>query len=320
MAKLETIAKTERMASRDSLLGLVMDGKVFKHVAKLYDKRTRARIPTPQRRSSSDIRTVVERVESQQHRPHTSPDTPIQSAQSQSSMREESKNVHSINNGPADTMEYDYDESHLSTNSPDETHSASSEILDESIKSEMMHEDLPKPPIAARWPEIISFTNQHGEAYSALALTKTMIWQPNTVLRCETKLDGYGKSMQKVANDQVMVDKIIREINQQLSDKEDTSYDGEDVFGQLENAGMIASGIDMERQMLKNKIQRVTHEMGLPQRQFFKDWKRILEDYNLLEPIPDNSDEKLQSEHDQVHVEARKQKTPTPSEAARHAN
>jgi hypothetical protein len=183
-------------------------------------------------------------------------------------------------------------------------------------------ENLTKPPLTARYPELFCFKGKHGEIESALSLTKVMVWQWNTIIRCKKQIAAREKELDALEKEQLEVEDIIAEIGESLQRKsEDPSFDPSKDLQDLENAREIALELQLEREQITGKRRQARDEMELPKFQLFRDLEEVMEENNLLEIVPEEDDRSPANPNfaqEALH-EISKPKTPTASEAAQHA-
>ena len=66
-------------------------------------------------------------------------------------------------------------------------------------------ESVTKPPLTARYPDILRCQGPDGEM-SVLSLTEMMVWQCNKVFQCERKIDQYSKKLDSINNQQSKIE------------------------------------------------------------------------------------------------------------------
>jgi hypothetical protein len=319
------------MASRNGLFGRVMDKRVFKQVADFCSKRVRTKNNLQQQRSQRGM--LDKKCEPDPEHSYTSSDLPPTSASSHSVIIEESNDDNSDTSmlevyRPTNSMEHRHDvlssDSGLPRWNPGRSIN-NAELIgpmpDQAENSVAMRMNMSKPPLGSRYPEVVTYVDRHGEERTAIAMTKTMVWQLNTVFRCEKRIALYRKKLEDTDDNQMRAEKIIEDIHKQLQKESDApSFDRQHVLEELNTVKEMILVLEVERDYLVSRIENAKEEMGFPQRQFFRDWEELLDDNNLLEPEPPESTaDSAVSERIRPKYEQRRHRMPTSSEAARNA-
>jgi hypothetical protein len=194
--------------------------------------------------------------------------------------------------------------------------------IEQSTADEPM-EDIqpaPKPPLTARYLDIFPHTSKDDSPGSAMSLTRTLIWQLNTVFRCENKLQKYASQLSTLDAQLTELDGMLEELHTQVS--QIPSYeDATEQIEALDSAKDFFADLENQRNVLVQKIQATEMEMRDPKADMYRDLKEVLSNNNLLEDISGNSD----SGHvpwNQAPVQTQDppvKYTPTPSEAQQYA-
>ncbi|TVY28197.1 hypothetical protein LHYA1_G003354 [Lachnellula hyalina] len=210
---------------------------------------------------------------------------------------------------------------------PDDTQAA---VAATSLKPD--HEDVVMgdlqsshtPPLTAPYLQVFSHPGREGAEGSAMSLTDTLIWQLNTVFRCENKIARLLAELKKREAQQAELETMLDDLHRQRNQVPD----GEDPTEQvqmLEYAQDLAGDLESERNELLHDLQHTEHEMNSPKADMYRDLKEVMGRYNLLEDISGRSDSghvpwnQVFRQQQQQNAPAAQPPTPTTSEAARYA-
>jgi hypothetical protein len=175
------------------------------------------------------------------------------------------------------------------------------------------------PPVTGRYLKLYTFPGQDGES-SALELTDTLVWQLNTILRCQNSITYYTKRVETVENRRLELITMTDEFNELIQGSEDEEEQAS-LRGSLESAQQMGREADEELVHLDARLQHWTEKMEMPSFQMFLDLGRVMAANNLLEDFPEPSDvgEPTADEMDIDDNEPvyNERPSPTPSEVAR---
>lgn len=73
-----------------------------------------------------------------------------------------------------------------------------------------------RPPLTARYLEVVTFQGGDGEVGSALTLTDTLIWQMNKTFRGEFKIAKCRERISAIESRQSELDKKVQDLNNLL--------------------------------------------------------------------------------------------------------
>jgi hypothetical protein len=190
-------------------------------------------------------------------------------------------------------------------------------LLDEKSPTSEVIRVPNEPPLTARYLEIVSYTNRHGEICSALALTKKLVWEINTVLRCEPLIAEYVERSNFLESEIQEMDDIITQLTSQLGNLTADQHSAQDLAN-LQEANEIFELLWQQKQEIEEKLLQTREELERPRQMMYRDLKGILEKNNIFEVsdaehVPWNKQPQPQPQP-QIHSANR-----TPSETARYA-
>jgi hypothetical protein len=175
------------------------------------------------------------------------------------------------------------------------------------------------PPVTGRYLKLYTFPGQDGES-SALELTDTLVWQLNTILRCQNSITYYTKRVETVENRRLELITMTEEFNELIQASEGEEEQAS-LRGSLESAQQMGQEADEELVHLDARLQHWTQKMEMPSFQMFLDLGRVMAANNLLEDFPESSDVGEPTadgmEIDDNEPVYNERPSPTPSEVAR---
>lgn len=181
-----------------------------------------------------------------------------------------------------------------------------------------------EPPLTSRYLQVFTYSGEQGETGSAMSLTRTLIWQLNTVFRCENKIARLLVKLKTLEEQQSNLNSMLDEIHRQL----DQIMNDEDATEQLQSlkfANDLSAELEEQRIDLLQTLQQTEKELHLPKTHMYRDLKEVMSRNNLLEDISGESDSghvpwnQTTSQQEQEQGTIQEQHTATSSEAARYA-
>jgi hypothetical protein len=123
-----------------------------------------------------------------------------------------------------------------------------------------------------------------------MSLTENLVWQMNTVFRCEYKIAEFYAEVRAIDDQQLQGDEIMERIRTHI-DSLDTPEDPDPHRENLQVIQDAAAKLQDERLELMEKIEQAKEELGLPKEALYRDLKCVLSKHKLLEEISANDQE-----------------------------
>jgi hypothetical protein len=174
----------------------------IKQVAKFCTKRVRTRDDLSHGLSSSEARTNKGEIHPEQLAATNTDRASTSIASSHSTIAEENYHNNSTNfiieeQQPTSQMGLYHDDMPRAGHSREGNQHATTSNVEAKLTmlehGEIDQTDISKPPLASHCPELLSLIGHDGDECSAIALTRTMVWQLNSIFRCEAKILSLSK-------------------------------------------------------------------------------------------------------------------------------
>ena len=176
-----------------------------------------------------------------------------------------------------------------------------------------------KPILGEGCPEIFSFAGRNGEMCLGLSLTRSMVYRWNKIFQGESKIERYKCNINELERDELEVEGFINDIGKRLDHSaKATSIGTSQVLQELKHAEHSIFKAGIEKRLLEMKLQRTQADMEISRRQLARDWRELLAENNLLEPIL-ASDNGSCTNHGAMVQRVRRHITLTASEIAQNA-
>ncbi|KAH6678497.1 hypothetical protein B0J14DRAFT_650715 [Halenospora varia] len=155
-----------------------------------------------------------------------------------------------------------------------------------SIASEASRRAFPDPEGSSnsQSPRVFTYPDEYDEVGSALTLTPNLVWQLNTVFRCENRLARYQNEISKIQGQQKKLGELTIDLHHQLEGLGENE-------GKTTQLGLLATGevyrVQLQEQMTKalEKFGMAEDELRMPKADLFQDLKHVMAQNNLLEDI-----------------------------------
>jgi hypothetical protein len=155
-------------------------------------------------------------------------------------------------------------------------------FLDGASPSPGVVESPQNPPLPACHLEIVSYQNSYGEPTPALALTKKLLRQLNTVFRCGLLIAEYIKEIDYAVRRIQSLNITISQLTRALDGHPQDQYPAEKLANLQEARDILEQCWHLKNET-DLKLAETREELELPRELIWRDLKQVLKVYNLLE-------------------------------------
>ncbi|EHL03202.1 hypothetical protein M7I_0715 [Glarea lozoyensis 74030] len=149
-----------------------------------------------------------------------------------------------------------------------------------------------RPPLVGRYPRIVPYSARNGSPGSAISLTEKLVWEMNTVFRCENKIRHFQVKIEEIDDTHDKVSDMIEKIKSHIDNLEA----GEDLSPHEKNLQTMYDTVaDLQGERIEwlEKIELAREELSMPKEGMYRDLEFLLAKNNLLEDISGNDPDHL---------------------------